>query len=303
MSGHSSRSLRRVASRLAGRLADWSVRHASPAQRDWLLAIQSELPEIDTGIAQLRWAAGGAWIVARQSVRRQMGVSADSLDEGEAPASLRVSWAGALIRNAIALALFWCYLTASQWFVISDSGWERQSLLIIGACAAGLTSATWIRAGFMAYLLAGQVAFGIAEIVFHVGFSIQVVQGAPAHFSVMIAGTIAAALTGAARSRTIRELTGRVWHPKDLITSTRNAVAALDERSRVFSTLLVVSLAWAVPELLARAPLAADPFRDSVTDWAIALAALIGSLLGSIIARAVRARQVTPPEIVCASAD
>ncbi len=295
--------LNATASRLAVRVADWSVRNASPPQREWLMAIQSEMQSIETGGAQLRWAAGGAWIVASVGVRERSGVSEDSLHGGLMPTTTGVPWVGAVGRNAISIFLFWCALALSQLFVTAEGGWVERSVLIVVACAAGLVGAIWARADFMAYVLAGQLAFGIAELAFHMGISIEVVQGAPAHFSVMIAATLAAFLAGAAASRTPLAPPGRVWNPRDLLASARDALAALHARSRLISTLCIASLAWAVPEVLARAQFGSAPYRDGATDWAIALAAVIGAVLGAVTAQTIRTPHLAAPEFVCATAE
>lgn len=275
--------LNAAASRLAVRVADWSVRNASPPQREWLMAVRSELHAIDSGSTQLRWAVGGAWIV----------VSA----RADAP------WVGAVGRNAISALLFWCCLAASQRFESRDGGLVESRMLILSACGAGLISAGWLRATFTAYFLVGQVAFGIAELAFHTGISIDVVQGAPAHFAVMIAATLAAVLAGTARTDTQHDPLGRPWNPWEIAARARHAVAAIGARSRLLSALFIVALAWAVPEVLARAQFGGSPFRDGLTDWAIGLGALTGYVLGAVTARMIRAPQPTTPEFACATAE
>lgn len=302
MSSRVYRLMDEAAARLASRLADWSVRNASATQREWLVAIRSELASIEPGSAQLKWAVGGAWMVASQVVQRRPGSHGGSR-EGGAMRTADASWLGAVGRNAVSMLLFWCSLAVSQKLETASGGWEQSSRLIIFACVAGLAGAVSLRAVLTAYMLAGQVAFGIAELVFHTGISIQVVQGASAHFSVMIAATLAAVLAGAVSKTSADATTTRAAAPAGFLASQRVVFAALHARWPLLSSLFVVALAWAVPELLARALVGDTPYRDGLTDWAIALAALIGYGVGSITARLLGTPQPAATEVVCASTD
>ena len=69
------------------------------------------------------------------------------------------------------------------------------------ACALGVFLAFRLRVKFIAYVLAGQLAFSLSELVLHSIYGIRAVQGGPVHFAVMAAGTIGVALGWFLRSR------------------------------------------------------------------------------------------------------
>jgi hypothetical protein len=62
------------------------------------------------------------------------------------------------------------------------------------ACALGVFLVWRLRVKFIAYVLAGQLAFSLSELVLHSIYGNRAVQGGPVHVAVMAAGTIGVAL-------------------------------------------------------------------------------------------------------------
>jgi len=91
----------------------------------------------------------------------------------------------------LVLAVFW--LSAYVFVRISDrllGGWPASQLGILIACGIGIYLSLRLRVRPVAYLLAGQFAFGAAELCLHSIYGIRSVQGGPTHFAVMLAGTL-----------------------------------------------------------------------------------------------------------------
>jgi hypothetical protein len=51
--------------KFARSLIAWVERHADPADREWIRAMRAELDVIDSGLPQLRWAAGAVLVLWR----------------------------------------------------------------------------------------------------------------------------------------------------------------------------------------------------------------------------------------------
>mgnify|MGYP000919504445 CR=1 FL=1 len=91
----------------------------------------------------------------------------------------------------LVLAVFW--LTGYALVRISDrllGGWPASQVGILIACGIGIYLAFRLHVRPVAYLLAGQLAFGVAELCLHSIYGIRSVQGGPTHFAVMLAGTL-----------------------------------------------------------------------------------------------------------------
>ena len=97
----------------------------------------------------------------------------------------------ALGRGGLVLALFWLTSFALVQFGQRVSGsWATSYVGLVLGCALGVYFALRLRVRPVAYLLAGQLAFGVAELVIHAVYGIRAAQGAPTHFAVMAAGTL-----------------------------------------------------------------------------------------------------------------
>ena len=97
----------------------------------------------------------------------------------------------ALGRGVLVLALSW--LTAFALVQVGQrvfGGWAASQVGLVLACALGVFFALRMRVRLVAYLLAGQVAFGVAELALHSVYGIRSVQGAPTHLAVMLAGSL-----------------------------------------------------------------------------------------------------------------
>lgn len=97
----------------------------------------------------------------------------------------------AVCRGVLVLALFW--LTAFVLVQLGDrvfGGWAASHVGTVLACISGVYLAFRMRVPLVAYVLAGQLAFGVAELCLHFIYGIRSVQGAPTHFAVMLAGTL-----------------------------------------------------------------------------------------------------------------
>lgn len=94
-------------------------------------------------------------------------------------------------RGVLVLALSW--LTAFALVQFGQrvfGGWAASQVGLVLACALGVYFAFRMRVRPVAYLLAGQLAFGVAELALHSVYGIRSVQGAPTHLAVMLAGTL-----------------------------------------------------------------------------------------------------------------
>ena len=92
---------------------------------------------------------------------------------------------------SLVLAVFW--LTAYALVRISDhllGGWPASQVGILIACGIGIYLSLRLHVRPVAYLLAGQLAFGVAELCLHSVYGIRSVQGGPTHIAVMLAGTL-----------------------------------------------------------------------------------------------------------------
>lgn len=93
--------------------------------------------------------------------------------------------------NVIALALYWITLfTLIQTAQGLSLGWPAMAVGEVIGAAIGVWIALRLRAFVAAFVLAGQVAFALAEGAIHAVYGIRAAQGAPTHFAVMLAGTL-----------------------------------------------------------------------------------------------------------------
>jgi hypothetical protein len=106
------------------------------------------------------------------------------------------------IRGALVLALFWLTgFTLVQFGQRMFGGWAISQIGEVLACVLGVFLALRMRVNFIAYVLAGQLAFTLSELALHSIYGNPSVQGGPTHFAVMIAGTLGVALGWFLRSR------------------------------------------------------------------------------------------------------
>jgi hypothetical protein len=103
--------------------------------------------------------------------------------------------ATAVTMNVLAFVVFW--LTAFGLIRFAERvlhGWPSSELMQTAALAVGVLVALRMRARVAALLMAGFLAFSLAELALHSIYGIRAVQGAPTHFAVMTAGAIGVAL-------------------------------------------------------------------------------------------------------------
>lgn len=94
--------------------------------------------------------------------------------------------------NVLAAITFWLGLTVLA-RIGRDFGWQGIDTTILISCILGVAVARSIRARVVEIALIGMAAFQAAEFAMHLLFGIRVVQGAPTHYAVMIAGIVGAA--------------------------------------------------------------------------------------------------------------
>ena len=101
----------------------------------------------------------------------------------------------AVLRGLLVLATFWligfALVQLSQRF---GGGWAVSQSGQALACGLGVIIALRLRVRFIAYVLAGLLAFVAAELVLHSVYGIRSVQGGATHFAVMLAGTLGVGL-------------------------------------------------------------------------------------------------------------
>ena len=127
-------------------------------------------------------------------------------------------------RGTLVLALFW--LTSFVLVQVGQrvfGGWAASEVGSVLACVLGVFVALRMRVRPVAYLLAGQLAFGVAELALHAVYGIRVVQGAPTHLAVMVAGTLGVLLGWYLSRRPLPQSPQRASSPSPLPLQTSTA--------------------------------------------------------------------------------
>lgn len=107
-----------------------------------------------------------------------------------------------VFKAVLVIAIFWL-----SGFILVQfgqrvwGGWAVSETGEVLACAFGVLLAFRLRVKFVAYVLAGQVAFSFSELALHSIYGNRSVQGGPTHFAVMLAGTLGVVLGWYLRSR------------------------------------------------------------------------------------------------------
>ena len=106
----------------------------------------------------------------------------------------------AVVSNAIAMTLFWL-LTFLLTRIAIGIGWQAMEGAILIGSIVGVGIARRLRARLLEVGLMGLVAFQAAELMMHLIFGLQSVQGGPTHFAVIAAGVLGAAIGWIANRR------------------------------------------------------------------------------------------------------
>jgi hypothetical protein len=107
-----------------------------------------------------------------------------------------------VFRGALVLALFWLTgFALVQFGQRVFGGWAVSQVGEVLACLLGVFLAFRMRVKFIAYVLAGQLAFSLSELALHSIYGNRSVQGGPTHFAVMLAGTLGVVLGWFLRSQ------------------------------------------------------------------------------------------------------
>jgi hypothetical protein len=107
-----------------------------------------------------------------------------------------------LFRGALVVAVFWLTgFALVQFGQRVFGGWAASQVGEVLACLLGVVLAFRMRVKFVAYVLAGQLAFSLSELALHSIYGNRSVQGGPTHFAVMLAGTLGVVLGWFLRSR------------------------------------------------------------------------------------------------------
>lgn len=280
--------MERLAASAASRIAAWTVAHAEADRREWAEAARAELSEITNGWQRLAWAAGSMRLVIHPGARIR--APHTTATAGEIPVdSDRLNdfggWLTGLGRNLLALILFYFLLVGSVLAVRKsgvgmDGNFDWTMLSITVALMVTAFAARALGARPVTWFLSGQLAFGISELAFHALFGIDKVQGGQAHWTVMLAGTLAVVCSAAIERGHRSAATGHVWNARDMVGSALRAGRRLRERAGRVAHLGTALFAFALSESLVHALLGLQPFRDGVTHGAILAAALLGAGFG-----------------------
>jgi len=101
-------------------------------------------------------------------------------------------WVG---RHVVAFVTFWIIgFTFVQFGVRVLGGWPASEVGQLLSCVLGVGIALRMRAPVIAYFVAAMAAFSASELLIHLAYGLQNVQGAPAHFAVMGSGISGVAL-------------------------------------------------------------------------------------------------------------
>jgi hypothetical protein len=105
----------------------------------------------------------------------------------------RTAVGDAVVSNTMAVTLFWVF-TFLVTRIATNIGWQAMEGAILIGSLVGVGIARRLRARLAEVGLMGFVAFEAAELVMHLIFGLQSVQGGPTHFAVMTAGILGAAI-------------------------------------------------------------------------------------------------------------
>ncbi len=99
----------------------------------------------------------------------------------------------AVVSNAVAVTLFWVF-TFLVTRVATNFGWQAMEAAILVGSIMGVGIARRLKARLAEVGLMGFAAFEAAELLIHLVFGLQSVQGGPTHFAVLTAGILGAAI-------------------------------------------------------------------------------------------------------------
>jgi hypothetical protein len=275
---------------LARRIAAWVVARTHPSNREWALAMSAEIDAVESGFARLQWAVSAMRMVWMRPTR----VAASTSGTGADLRGMRneVQWIGPVGRNAIALFVTWLAVSGAVVLGGADRPDGQMFVMTLGMLI-GWIGALAVRAGFMAYLVGGQVVFGLVETAYHLAFGIEKVQGGGTHFSVMGAATLAAIMAAGLVSRIARPDDSPIWDARDLTASAARALARMPIRRRPFAFVMVAVIAIAINELPWIAIFGKWAFRDLESHFAVASAAVLGVGFGLVTERRLRRPRVS----------
>lgn len=278
----------RVTELLALRLADWTLRHAPAARREWARAMRAELGVIGIGWHKFRWALSALSFVVPEPGAATGPHLVPSSSGGSVESEQR-PWVGlrtrAVVFNGVAFAVAWIVFATTASFTRIDS-WMAIQLAVVAGTVVGLAVSLVVRAEPMAYFFAGQLAFNGTEMAFHAAFGIGTVQGFAAHWSVMVSGTLAACFAGAMLRASRLPAPAVRFDPRDLGGTVRGVMRAVWERSPLSAHLVLALMSALIPEAvfnLLGIMNTAPPYRDVVTHVAVLVSALIGAGAGIAI--------------------
>jgi len=283
-----SRAFDRITEPLARWLADWTLRHAPEERREWARAMRAELDVIEIGWHKLRWAVS-ALSLAVPRPGEATGPHLVPSHSGGTVENAQRPWVGLRTRavafNIAAFAVAWIAFATTASLTTVDS-WATRQMAILAGAAVGWMASIAVRAEPMAYFLAGQVAFGATELVFHLTFGIGTVQGFAAHWSVMTSGTLAACFAGALLRLSSLPASAPRFDARDLGATVRGAMRATWERSPALALVVLVVVSAMAPEaafnllgVMNSTPL----YRDGVTHVAVVVSAVVGAAGGAVI--------------------
>ena len=213
------RALDDFAASASSRIVAWTCSRVDESRRDWVNAMASELSTIEGGWRKLRWAIEGlplAWALAKPAHAVNELQPGRMTMNGQQPATWR-SVTDSFVLNIAMLVGWWLAMgVAIRMMYPKGLTADTGEATILTACIIGTIAAVAFRRMGAAYVLAGFVAFGTIEGLFHAMRGIHVVQGGPAHFADMTAGILAATFAALIENRRddfAGELTWSVRHP------------------------------------------------------------------------------------------
>lgn len=97
--------------------------------------------------------------------------------------------------NVVPLAIMWIAgFVLMRIGALAGGSWVGSSLAAITGCVIGMAVALRLRGRVATLLLAGQIAYLVAELAIHARYGIGAAQGAPTHWAVMSAATLGVVL-------------------------------------------------------------------------------------------------------------
>ncbi len=208
------RALDDIAASASSRVVAWTASCVDESRREWVDGMASELSNIEGGWRKLRWAIEGvplAWAFAKPTRVMDELQSRRTTMNDQQPATWR-SVADSFVLNIAMLVGWWLAMSVAIRMIYpkgltADTG----EMTILTACIIGLIAAVAFRRLGAAYALAGFVAFGVIEGLFHSMRGVHVVQGGPAHFANMTAGILAATFSALIENRRDDFAGGLAW--------------------------------------------------------------------------------------------